>query len=366
MSRRISCLVLALLLLGASRVTAHEGHADAPGAESVGAAEGPVRVTEVARRNLGLETAEAELRTLEKTLDVIGEIRAEPFRSATVSSRIAGRVVSIHAREGDSVRRGQRLVVIESFQLGSPPPRVSYAALIEGTITDRHVVVGDDVERNGHLFEIADLSEVLAVGRVFEGQIADVAVGQKVRVRVPSLPGVAFEGSVERLGGQLDEGTRSLPVYVRVANADGRLRPHMRATLSLVTEQAELALAVPRSAVLGEFGHSFVFVEGEDRERFERRNVVTGIADDRWVEIIEGVLPGERVVTVGNYSLQYLEPESAEADEEEAHDHAEAEAHAGQTAPFAASSPWLWGAAGIVAGILLGAFAVAPALKRAR
>ena len=149
---------------------AHEGHDDAPGATTAGGdTGGPVRVSEVARRNLDLQTEEAELRTLERALTVIGEIRAEPDRSATVSSRIAGRVAAVYAKEGERVKRGQRLVEIESFQVGDPPPRARYAAPIAGTVVDRHVVVGDDVERNGHLFEITDLAELLGVGRVFEG-----------------------------------------------------------------------------------------------------------------------------------------------------------------------------------------------------
>ena len=157
---------------------------------------------------------------------------------------------------------------------------------------------------------------LLAVGRVFEGQIGRVAIDQSVRVRVPSYPDEIFEGVVERLGGQLDPESRTLPVFVRVANPEEKLRPHMRATLSLVTERAALALVVPKSAVLGEFGNLFVFVQREDEpDLFERRAVVTGLSDDRYIEILEGVLPGERTVTAGNYSLQYL-PTVAEPTEE--------------------------------------------------
>jgi len=293
---------------------AHEGHAEAPGETAAGGGEGgTVSVSEEARRNLGLRVVEAELRPIETTLRVIGEIAAVPSLAGTVSSRIAGRVVSVFVAEGDAVRRGQAVVEIESLQVGDPPPRVRYASPIDGTVIDRHVVAGESVEPNGHLVEIADLSEVLAVGRVFEGQIGRVAVGQSVRVVVPSFPGPVFEGVVERLGGQLDPASRSLPLYVRVKNPEHRLRPNMRAELNVVTERSGTALAVPRSAVLGDFGALFVFVEDDDDPtRFERRVVVTGLSDDRFVEILEGVLPGERVVTEGNYSLQFLPPAPAE------------------------------------------------------
>lgn len=341
----VSIVLVTAILTAASMAApragwAHEGHADAPGEGTGGAvAAGPVRVSEIARHNLGLETAEAELRTLERTLNVIGEIRAEPDHSATVSSRIAGRVVAIHAKEGERVKRGQPLVEIESFQVGDPPPRASYAAPIAGTVTDRHIVRGDDVERNGHLFEIADLRELLAVGRVFEGQIGRVAVGQKVRVRVPSYPDELFEGVVERLGGQLDAASRSLPVFVRVMNPGEKLRPHMRATLSLVIERADLALVVPKRAVLGEFGNPFVFVQRDDEpDLFDRRAVARGMADDRYVEVLDGVLPGERVVTEGNYSLQYLPSEQEPAEESESAGGEGSHAH-----EEARLAPWILG-----------------------
>lgn len=312
-------LILPLTLLLTSPALAHEGedHAAAPGTESAaGALTGPVEVSEVAQRNLGLVVAEADLRSVETTLRVIGEIQADPKRSGTVSSRISGRVSALFAQEGERVEAGKRLVEVESLQLGDPPPRVRYASPVDGVVTDRHVVVGDDVEPNRHLFEVADLREVLAIGWVFEGQIGHVSVGQKVRVRVPSYPDEIFEGVVERLGGKLDPTSRSLAVYIRVANPDERLRPHMRTTLSLVTGGAEVALAIPKAAVLGEGGHLYAFVQDEDQlTRFERRPLVLGVANDRYVEVIDGLFPGERVVAEGNYSLQYLTPAPDEAEE---------------------------------------------------
>ncbi len=315
-----SCALTLFFVAGiAASAFAHEGgdHAAAPGSESTGdASSGPIEVSELAQRNLGLVVAEAELRSIETTLRVIGELQADPARSGTVSSRISGRVSAVLAQEGERVEKGQPLAEVESRQLGNPPPRARYASPVTGIVMDRHVVVGDDVEPNRHLLEVADLREVLAVGRVFEGQIGRVAVGQQVRVRVPSDPDAVFEGVVERLGGQLDPVSRSLAVYIRVANPDERLRPRMRATLSLVTGGAEVALAIPKNAVLGEAGNLYAFVQDEERtDRFERRPLVIGVSDDRFVEVIEGLVPGERVVTEGNYALQYLAPIPEETDE---------------------------------------------------
>jgi membrane fusion protein, heavy metal efflux system len=359
--------ILALATALASPVLSHEGedHAAAPGGEAAsGSVTGPIEVSEVAQRNLGLAVAEAELRPIEATLRLIGEIQADPARSGTVSSRISGRVTAVFAQEGDRVEKGQRLVEVESLQLGDPPPRVRYPSPVAGVVTDRHVVVGDDVEPNRHLLEVADLSAVLAIGRVFEGQIGDVSVGQKVRVRVPSYREQVFEGTVERLAGALDAETRSLPVYVRVGNPDERLRPHMRATLILVTGGAELAIAIPKSAVLGEDGNLFAFVQDEERaERFERRPLVIGVANDRFVEVIEGLSPGERVVSEGNYSLQYLAP-SAEEDAGEATPPATAaDAHSHSAGPLPTA---IFGALGALGVLALAAVGLRIARARSR
>jgi multidrug efflux pump subunit AcrA (membrane-fusion protein) len=297
---------------------AHVGHTEAPGSTSAATASQTVEVTAEARRNLGLEVVEVAMAPISSTLSLIGEIAAMPDRSGAITSRIAGRVASVAVAEGDTVRRGQPVIEVESLLLGDPPPRVSYVSPLDGVVTDRHIVRGDSVEPNAHLLEVADLREVLAVGRLFEGQIGGVAVGQIVRVGVPGFPDRTFDGTVERLGGSLDLDTRSLPVYVRVRNPSGDLRPGMRAELAIETQVSSAALVAPRSAVLGDFGALFVFREkGEEATRFERVPVVTGVRDDRRIEIVEGLLPGDRIAAQGNYPLQFLPaiPDDGQADE---------------------------------------------------
>jgi len=349
------CCIVLLASLGA-QARAHEGHDDAPGTSQAGAGASPiVRVSQEARANLGLELAAAEIRPMESTLAVIGEIAPLPNRSAAVTSRIAGRVTWIGVAEGDTVRKGDPVVEVESLQLGDPPPRARYSAPLSGRVVDRHIVPGDSVEPNAHLLEVADLSQVLAVGHLFEGQIGRVKVGQPARVRVPSYPNATFDGVVERVGSALDPTTRSLPVYVRVENPDRVLLPRMPAELAVVVEKTDAALAVPRSALLGDFGNEFVFVE-EDPEQglFKRVPIVRGLADDQFVEIVEGVLPGDRVVTTGNYSLQFLPPYEAEAERQAGG------AHSSETPSAGSRWPWALGLAAAAAG----AGAVALARRR--
>jgi multidrug efflux pump subunit AcrA (membrane-fusion protein) len=88
------------------------------------------------------------------------------------------------------------------------------------------------------------------------------------------------------------------------------------------TGAPETVVAVPRRAVLGQLGAKFVFVQTEPLH-FERRDVVTGLTGGDRVEMVEGVLPGDIVVTNGHYQLQYAASGgAAEAGAEAGHDHA--------------------------------------------
>jgi cobalt-zinc-cadmium efflux system membrane fusion protein len=302
-------LALALALPPAARLLAHAGHDKAPGEDNAGPLTGPITITPAAAKNLGLKLETADLRTLEKTLSALGHVEVDPARVVSLTSRISGRITRLSVNEGDQVAQGDFLLEIESRQIGDPPPRIEFKASIGGTVLDRHVFTGDSVEPDSHLLKVADLSSLYVVARIYEGQIAQIQPNQKVRMRAEAYPDQVFEGTVEGHTAQLDSETRTLGVRVRVPNPGRRLLPNMRATLSIVTAEADSVIAVPLSAVLGEAGNLFVFVQDDkDPQTFIRTPVVLGLRDDRYVEIVEGVLPGANVVTTGNYQLQYVPP----------------------------------------------------------
>lgn len=366
---------IAFLLAFTPAAFPHEGHNKAPGESGEAPTSGPIAITAEAKKNLALVVEEAQLRTLDKTVLVFGQIEIIPNHSAAVSSRIAGRVIDVKVSDGESVKKGQVVVEVESLQLGDPPPRVQYAAPIDGVVIDRHAVQGDSVEPNKHLMEIVDLSEVYAEGRIFEGQIAAIKTGQKVRVSVESYPQEQFTGTVDLLSGTLDAETRTLKVWVRIKNPDLKLRPNMRARLNIVTAEADSVVTVPLAAVLGEAGNFFVFVQSDTDELvFERKPVVLGMKDDRYAEIVEGVFPSDKVVTLGNYQLQYVtthkpiaKPATVGGTNAPATSHAESKAGEGHgdsehTHTGVATSPLLW--MGITLAALLLVNAIILLVKR--
>ncbi|HVZ64166.1 MAG TPA: efflux RND transporter periplasmic adaptor subunit [Opitutaceae bacterium] len=324
--KRFILLLGAFVLLAqpAANLFAHAGHDKAPGDDNNGPLTGPVKLTAEAAKNLGLKVETADLRTIEKTLSALGHVEIDPARVAALASRISGRVTRLAVKEGDKVSQGDFLFEIESRQIGDPPPHVEFKASISGTVLERHIFTGDNVEPDTQLLKIVDLSSLYVIARIYEGQIAQVEAGQKVRVRAEAYPEQLFEGTVEGHTAQLDPETRTLGVRVRMANPDLHLLPNMRAILNIVTAEADSVVAVPLSAVLGEAGNYFVFVQDDkDPLTFVRTPVVVGQRDDRYMEIVEGVLPGAGVVTLGNYQLQYVPP-AAKAPAADAHDKADA------------------------------------------
>jgi len=265
---------------------------------TTGGGGGPVTLTEAQRGAIGLETDAADLRDIDTVLLLNAAVTYDPNRHVFVSTRIEGRVEQILANLGDRVARDQKLVVIQSRQVGNPPPTVTVTAPIAGVVDDRLVAVGEAVEPSKTLLHIADLSQVIVQAEAYEEDVGKVALGQEARVHVFAYPAESFTGRVTFLGQQLDPEKRTLAVWITVANPDARLKPGMFAKAALVLKRNTGVLTVPLQAVLESGGEHFVFVESGDT--FNRVDVRLGAADDRFVEITEGLVPGDRVVTQGS------------------------------------------------------------------
>lgn len=298
-----------LFLCVAAGVSAQEHkhpHDDAPGTQAATAQSGPVRLTKTMVDNLGLETAEVKLEPMEKTFRALGSVDPEPGKVAAIASRVAGRVTKLTVHDGQRVKAGDVLLEVESRVVADPPPRLTFKAPIDGVVLETSVLLGGAVEPDRNLVTIVDLSQVDVVAQVFEAQVSAVQPGQTVRIEALAYPDRTFTGKVRTTAANLERNTGTLRVFVHTGNPEGKLLPGMRAQLSFITAQIEDAVIVPREAVLGEAGDLFVYRQIVTAPfAYERTPVVVGLRNDRYIEIIEGVLPGDRVVTRGNYQLQY-------------------------------------------------------------
>lgn len=271
---------------------------------------------------MGLTVVEAETREMGRTVEVPATLVVPPEKHGVVSAPFAGRITEVLVKLGQDVAAGDPVLKVLPLAVGSPPQTLT--APIAGHVIRQNALPGSSFTPETSLVEIADDSELLAGGIFFQSPaLKKIQLGQSATFLLDLYPGEAFVGTLQRLDTGHGPDDPSFHIYATIANPDHRLRPNYRGQLSIRIEEPRLAVAVPRRAVLGSLGNLFVFVESEEGV-FEKRKVVVGVRDQDWIEIIEGILPGERVVTVGNYQLQYVTPAEnrvGESDDHAGHSH---------------------------------------------
>lgn len=285
----------------------HDHPHDAPVAGIPG--KGPILLSATQRHNLGLQTVEAEVRELGRSMDVPATLVVPPEKRGLVTALFAGRVTDIRVKAGQEVRKGEPVLVAEPIQLGSSPQPL--VAPISGRVIRVLCSIGGAFTPETPLIEIADDSELLAQGILFQSvALNQFRLGSPARFFVDIEPDASFDGVLQRIDTGHEPEDPSFHLYALIPNPAHRLRPNLKGRLAIRLEKPRPVIAVPRRAVLGSLGDRFVFVELDDGH-VERRAIAEGIRDGNWVEVIEGLLPGERVVTVGNYQLQFVAPEGS-------------------------------------------------------
>jgi membrane fusion protein, heavy metal efflux system len=172
---------------------------------------------------------------------------------------------------------------------------------LNGVVADRGVVLGETVEPNKVMFKIFDPSVVFVEGDAFEDAAPQLKVGQQVRIRLAAYPGEVFSGKIARFSPVIDPQKRTIHLWVEVANRGGTLKPNLFADMDAVVGGGKEVLAIPAEAIITTEGASFVFVE--EKGGYRRADVVLGARDDRFAEVKTGLLPGDRVVTLGKQQV---------------------------------------------------------------
>jgi membrane fusion protein, heavy metal efflux system len=183
----------------------------------------------------------------------------------------------------------------------TPSPVTTVTAPIDGVVTDRQVGPGQYLQAGNStpVYTIGNLATVWLVADVREIDAPRVEIGQDIEVRVLALPGKVFKAKLTAVGSAVDSVTRRVPVRATIENTDGKLKPQMFASFSIITSGESDALAVPEEAVVreGEAARVWVVQGGHD---LALRQIHTGRINNGMVEVLDGLKPNDKVVTRGS------------------------------------------------------------------
>ena len=308
-----------------------------------GGADGGVKVSATVQQNLGIRTAAVRHAQVASSFDAVGSVQFDERLTAAVQTRVAGYIERLAVRApAETVRVGQPLATVyapdwlaplnewlalkrsgaapelvaaarerlralsvpdalvqQSEAAGTAQARYTLNAPLGGVVAELGVREGMAVTPGMTLFRIAGLSKVWAVVDVPEAQALNLRRGQKVSATLQADASRTFDGELREILPQVSAATRTLQARFEVDNRDGRLLPGMLLRLQLHEAQAT-RLVVPAEAVI-RTGTRAVALVRRDGGGFEPRELKLGaeLGDD--VEVLQGLVEGERVVTSGQF-----------------------------------------------------------------
>ena len=179
-------------------------------------------------------------------------------------------------------------------------PRVTINAPIDGTVISRKVGPGQYVRSDSGdaLYSIANLRVMWLKANVPENEIPYIQVGQDIEVSVTAVPDRTFNARIAVVGAASDSATRRVVVQSEIPNPDRALKSEMFATFKIVTGNGESSPAVSADAVIWDGDQAFVWVETEPLV-FARRKIKIGLEQNGQLQVLDGLRPGEKVVSRG-------------------------------------------------------------------
>jgi multidrug efflux pump subunit AcrA (membrane-fusion protein) len=256
------------------------------------------------KQNLGhveLKTEPAKISNLETTLRAAGRVTENTNKTAKIASTLEGRLIKLNVDLNDRVKAGDVLGLVQTPELLGKP--LELRAPIDGVIVQRKSTTGELVGKEKEIFTISDPTDLWVIAEIKERDIGAVKVGQDAIFTVLTYPGEQFHGKVVRIANTLEAQLRTLEARIQTRNDDGRLKPGMFADVEIVTTVLPDVLVISDKALQTEEEKQIVFVAlGENK--FQKRVVKLGMEQRGLAQVLDGVKPGEQVVTDGSFILK--------------------------------------------------------------
>jgi len=296
-------------------------------------------------QNLGVRTAKAERTQLWRGIDTVGYVDYDESRVSHIHLRTEGWIENLAVKsKGERIKIDERLFDLYSPELVNAQKEfvtalssgnkslirasksrlsalgvsdsqtkqiqktretkqhISVYAPQDGVVSSLMVREGMFVKPSVNVMSLGDLSSVWLLAEVFERQAQWVKVGQAAEVKLSYVPGHVWHGMVEYIYPSLDPKTRTLKVRLRFENPDEGLKPNMYANVRIFGGAKNDIVVIPLEGLIRTGRDERVIIDLGDG-RFEARDVVAGIESGDYVEIMQGVDEGERIVVSGQFLI---------------------------------------------------------------
>jgi membrane fusion protein, copper/silver efflux system len=208
----------------------------------------------------------------------------------------------------ESTRRRLQLLGMTAGQIAQlertrkPVVATNLISPVSGVVTKKLVAEQQYVAQGQQLLEVADLSTLWVEADVYEQQLPDVKLGQRVEITSSATPGRTFHGKVGFIVPVIEGTTRTARVRVELPNPGMQLKPDMFVNVRILGAPAPPHIMVPASAVVDRGQKKFVWVESAPG-KYEPREVRTGQRHGEAIVVVSGLAAGDVVVVEGGFLL---------------------------------------------------------------
>jgi len=176
---------------------------------------------------------------------------------------------------------------------------------IYGVVVESNVSIGEQVETNKKLFTIVNLNTLWVEADIYETDIINLQNISNATITAQTYPDEYFDAKLVNVGDVVDDITRTVKVIFEVKNKNKLLKVGMfvNINIGINTDNEIEVLAIPKESIVDIGGKKVVFIHTK-AQSFKGVEVITGKTDGKYVEILNGINFGNRVVTTGNYQLR--------------------------------------------------------------
>ena len=302
-SKRATIIMVILILIFAGLIVMAYFGIGGPGSSAPVPGAGP---TGGGRNATVIRATPVVLGTIENSVALNGDVLART--QVSIFPAMAGKVTEMRLQVGDRVSQGQTVAMVDPSRPGEVYSLSPVTSTIGGTVLQAPISAGDTVTTGTAIYVVGNLDSLVVETVVPERFSTAIRMNLSAQVAFEAMPGEQFAAAVSEISPVLDPASRTLRIRLRFqGRVDPRIRAGMFATVSLVTNSRTNIPIIPRGSVINTYGSWIVFVVNQNNIA-ERREISLGLENEEFVEVREGLIPGDLVVSAGQNFLSDGDP----------------------------------------------------------